>query len=68
MTEPSAKSRKTRVEEMIKAATAENWDVFLGYFSRDLYYKLGVAERVDIEVRHECVWADLRRDGDRQDR
>jgi ketosteroid isomerase-like protein len=44
MSELSVKSRKTRVEEMVQAATAENWEVFLGYFSRDLYYKLGVAE------------------------
>jgi ketosteroid isomerase-like protein len=46
MSELSSKSLKTRVEEMVKAASAEDWGVFLKYLSPDLYYKLGVAEPV----------------------
>ena len=44
MSELRSGERKARVEEMVKAATEKNWKVFLRYFSRDLYYKLGAAE------------------------
>lgn len=33
-----------RVEEMIKALMAKDWEAFIPYFSPDLFYKIGAAD------------------------